>query len=143
MKFSSNDKAKAINYLQKLFDLKANFEIKRLLPARTNQQNRYLHLILNWFAIESGYDLYYVKQILFKQIVNTDIFYRESTNKKTGEIYSYYRSTANLDTKETVESIQKFRIYSSREADIYLPDAGENEFLIHIQNEIEKYNQYL
>lgn len=143
MKFTAKDKIKAIDYLNKLIETNSNFEIIKKLNVRSLPQNAYLHLILNWFAIETGYSLDYVKQELFKKEVNKDIFYVDLFNEKSGACYYEWRSTSKLDKLEMTKAIQKFRTYASIEAGIYLPEAGENEFLIHIQNEIEKHREYL
>jgi hypothetical protein len=142
MIFSPTQKVQAIAYLEILFDKKCFFEIIKKHPKRTFSQNNYLHLILAQFSIEFGYEIEYTKQIIFKREVNKDIFLRTFENKKTGEYLEYYRSTADLDTKEMIDAIQKFRIYSSHEG-CYLPEPNEHEFLINIQNNIEKYRQYL
>jgi hypothetical protein len=143
MIFQPKDKDKALIYINKLIDLNHNFEIITKYKNRSLQQNKYLHLILTWFCIESGYSLDYVKQELFKKEVNKDIFYIDLVNPKTDALYYEYRSTSKLDAKEMTDAIQRFRIYASREAGIYLPDANEFDFLTHIQNEIERYKEYL
>lgn len=40
-------------------------------------------------------------------------------------------------------AIQRFRNWSSMEAGIYLPEPSDQEFLDHIQNEIERHKEYL
>ena len=49
-------------------------ELAEKKPKRTIPQNAYLHLILGWFAIETGNTLDFVKQKYVKQHVNPDIF---------------------------------------------------------------------
>lgn len=142
MMFNYTDYSKAIDYLKKIVESKLPFEIIKKLPKRTFSQNRYLHLLLASFSIEFGYELEFTKQEIFKKIVNPDLFIRQFSNKKTGEICEYLLSSAKLNTKEMTDSIQRFRIYSSKEGH-YLPEPNEYEILISIENEYEKNKEYL
>jgi hypothetical protein len=40
-------------------------------------------------------------------------------------------------------TIERFRDWASREAGIYLPAPNEDRFLEHIQNELDKYGQWI
>lgn len=110
---------------------------------RTLQQNKYLHLLLGWFALEYGETLEYVKQKMFKVAVNPDIFETTYTNPKTGESRKDIRSTSNLSTVELTQAIDRFRNWSSNEAGIYLPEANEDKFLSEIEIELYKKREYL
>lgn len=122
-----------------LISKKKRFELTEKKGNKTPKQNRYLHLILGWFALEYGDKLDYVKQEIFKEIVNKDIFKTEFTNVKTGEIRIDWRSWSDLDTREAALSITRFRNYSSQEAGIYLPEANELAQLKSIEEELSKY----
>ena len=87
-------------------------EVKKKHRPRSLAQNSYLHVCLQYFASEFGYDEEYVKYNIFKQIVNREIFAKQRTNRR-GEPVTYWRSTADLDTKELTDAIEKFRNYSS------------------------------
>jgi hypothetical protein len=126
------DKFKAA--FDKLIEYAGRVELKKLFPKRSLNQNNYLHLILSHFGIEFGYTLNEVKQI-YKD-VNSEI-YSYQKNEKT-----FYRSSAEPDTKEMTQSIEKFRDYSA-ENGCYLPAPDEQHFLDHIRNEIEKHKQWL
>ncbi len=110
---------------------------------RTIQQNRYIHLLFTWFAIEYGETIEYVKQVIFKQLVNSELFKTEHVNRKTGEVRIAWKSTADLDTKQMTLAVEKFRNYASKEAGIYLPSADEREFLENIEQEVERYKEYI
>lgn len=142
MIFQPKDKQKALDYIEKLLKLNHTFEIVTKYKKRSLPQNRYLHLILAKFSIEFGYDLQYTKQEIFKKDVNFDIFYIRKYNTKKDYEFCYYRSTSDLDSKEMTEAIQRFRIYSSKEG-LYLPEANEIDYLIDIENEIERYKEWL
>lgn len=118
-------------------------ELKQIKPLRTSEQNRYLHLILGWFAIEYGETLEYVKQEFFKKQVNAEIFKTEHTNKKTGEVRLDWKSTAQLNTKELTEAIDRFRTWSSKTAGIYLPSANEESYLKQIIVEMDLQKEYI
>lgn len=129
-------------YVNKLFREHAVVELKKKLPNRTLAQNRYFYLLLSWFASETGYSIEEVKIDIFKRVCNRDIFEREKTNKK-GKIIKTLRSSSELSTGEMTLAIERFRNYSSAQAGIYLPSPNENEFLLHIQQEIEKDKEFL
>lgn len=126
-----------------LIENEKTFELTQKQPKRTNQQNRYLHLILGLFALEYGDTLDYVKLEIFKKIVNPDIFQTEFVNKKTGEIRDEWNSSANLDTAQLTTAIDKFRNYSSREFGLYLPEPHEEAYLAELEKEIENNRQWL
>ena len=98
---------------------------------RTYQQNKYLHLLLGWFAIETGYTLEESKQIYKK--ASPDIYFYTKNNRP------FIRSSADLDTKDMTISIERFRTYSSVEGKIYLPSPNEDELLENIENQLERY----
>lgn len=120
---NTHHRQRAIIRFNSLIEKGANIEIIEKKPKRTIAQNRYLHLILSWFAHETGYTPEEVKQVIFKQHVNPSIFY----DGQVGELIEIkrWRSTANLNTKELTTAIDAFRNYSSSEAGIYLPDPSD------------------
>lgn len=135
-----HDKFKA--YVNRLYAEKAVVEVKKKLPGRSLSQNRYLHLLLAWFAIETGYNTDEVKVDVFKRKCNADLFVRQRENRR-GETVSYLRSSAELSTGEMTAAIERFRNYASAEAGIYLPSPGEREFLVHIEQEIERNKEFV
>lgn len=112
-------------------------------PMRSDQQNKYFHVLVGYFSSEYGETTEYVKQTIFKKWVNKEIFKTEYANKKTGEIREEWRSSADLSTGELTLAIERFRDYASKEANIYLPEPNEDEFLRHCETEIERQKQYL
>ena len=91
-------------YVNKLFKERAVVEVKKRLPNRSLSQNAYLHLILSWFACETGYSLEEVKLDYFKKTCNRDLFERKKVNKKGYEI-TYMRSSSDLTTGEMTTAI--------------------------------------
>lgn len=109
---------------------------------RTIPQNRYLHLILGWFAIETGNTLGFVKQEYFKRYINPDLFVVEIDDKHLGKV-SVLRSSRDLNTAEMTTAIERFRNWSSAEAGVYLPSPDEKQYLDFIEAQADYYNLYL
>lgn len=134
------DRYKAKAYINRLLSLGKTVEIKEVRKTRSLSQNRYLHLILAWFAYQTGYTLEETKQYIFKKIVNPEIFYLENFNGKFGEV-ERWRSTRDLNTKEMTTAIDKFRDYSSLEAGIYLPEPNDLLLIQNLEFELKNNNQ--
>lgn len=101
---------------------------------RSTSQNSYLHLILGWFALESGYTMEEAKQ-MYKEL-SVDIFKYQNKDRW------FYKSSADLSITEMTLSIEKFRNWSSATANIYLPEPSDLIFLQEIEIEMSK-NKYL
>lgn len=111
----------------------ATFELTERKKTRTNHQNRYLHLAFKQVHIETGYSFHEVKQVLFKKIVNPEIFISQ------GRLGEYLRSTADLDTLEMTKAIDKFRDYCISEIDVYIPEPNEEEKIRLWEAELSRY----
>ena len=125
------------DYSNKLIENGKKVELKEKRKRRTLSQNNYLHLILSWFGVETGYTLEQVKQDVFKRYVCKDVFITTKHN------LSICKSTKDLNTKELSQSIEMFRNWSSSEMNIYLPSANEKNMLDDIENRLEQFKQYL
>lgn len=110
--------------------------------TRSNQSNRYLHLILGYLAIETGNSLEYVKDVFYKRTANKDIFVRIKDDELLGQT-EYLRSSASLSQEEFSASIDRLRDWSSQVAGIYLPSPNEEQFLASIEVEMSRYKQWL
>lgn len=126
-----------------LYDSGAFVELREIRKDRTLSQNSYLHLLLSYFAMEYGDTLDYVKEEIFKKKVNKEIFKGEFVNRKTGEVRVGWRSSSALDTKEMTLAIDRFRDYSVKEADIYLPRPDEKDFLKEAEVQVDLVKQYI
>jgi hypothetical protein len=113
------------------------FELKAKNDKRSISQNSYLHLILAFFGIETGYTLEEVKQEVFKKHVNSALFYEGEFDGVVK--IERWRSTADLDTAEMTLAIDRFRNFSSQELGIYLPEPSDLVLLQEIENEISKH----
>ncbi|AZA82205.1 hypothetical protein C1637_09755 [Chryseobacterium lactis] len=133
-------KKKAINRIKHLLDKKAKIEVLEKKKNRTYSQNNYLHLILGWYALEYGDMLEEIKQEHFKKIVNPDIFKTEFINYQTGEVRDRWKSSAELNTEEMSLATERFRDYSIRTLNLYLPEPKDLVHLDEIKNQLEQYH---
>ena len=117
-------------------------ELTAKKPRRTIPQNAYLHLILGWFAIETGNRLEYVKQEYFKRYINPEIFCREVDDPHLGKVI-VLRSSRDVDTAEMTTAIDRFRHWASSEAGIHLPSPDEQAFLQAIEIEMMRQKEFL
>ena len=111
-------------------------------PRRTIPQNAYLHLLLGYFAAETGNTLEWVKREFYKKVCNPDIFVAEKADKLAGRV-RYLRSSADLTTEELSTTIERFRNWAADTAGIYLPDATNEAELTAMQIAVERYKTYL
>lgn len=135
------DVSRAIEKIKYLVKHKKVFEIKEKRERRSISQNSYLHLILAWFALETGYTEDEVKQEIFKKVVNYMTFYEGEFGKLVK--IERWRSTADLKTDEMTLCIDRFRDYASKEAGIYLPEPKDLALLREIEIQIENNKQYI
>lgn len=109
---------------------------------RTISQNSYLHLILGWFAIETGNTLDFVKKEYFKRYINPNIFVVEIEDKYLGKL-KVLRSSRDLTSAEMTTAIERFRNWASAEAGVYLPSPDEKSLLQYIEKESSRHKEYL
>lgn len=138
---SEYDIQKAKDHFAKLIGGQKPFEIKGINPTRSNAQNAYLHLILGWFAIETGYSLEEVKLDWFKKHCNEALFRGQKINKRGKEI-TYTKSSAELNTGEMTTAIERFRNWAASNG-VYLPSPNERDFLLHVRQEIERHKDFI
>lgn len=136
------DQQSARTYLDSLIKKGAKINITERRPKRTIAQNSYLHLLLGYFASQTGDTLDWVKQRYYKYLCNPDLFVRSREDKYLGNV-TYLRSSADLTTEEMTMAIERFRNWAASEAGIYLPEATKAEELEALAMEVEKYKTYL
>lgn len=117
-------------------------ELSEVKPQRSIKQNKYLHLLLGFFASEYGETIDYVKEQYFKLAANRSIIVRERDDKLAGRVF-YLRSTRDLDKGEMQMAIERFRNWSSINAGIYLPSADEHRLLELAEIEISRNKNFL
>lgn len=129
-------------YIEKLIEKKAVIEIKKKSPNRSLSQNNYLHLLISYFACETGYMTDEVKYEIFKKECNYELFKEVVVNKKGNEI-TRMKSSSQLDSSEMTTAIERFRNYAMAKAGVYLPSPNEDQFLLHIRQEIERNKEFI
>ena len=128
--------------LEHLISRQCTAELTEKKPKRTLSQNSYLHLLLGYFASQTGNTLEWVKQQYYKKLCNPDLFIGEKEDRFLGRI-KYVRSSADLRTDEMNLSIERFRNWSASEAGIYLPEPTNEAEIRALQVEVERYTTYL
>lgn len=131
----AKDLHEAFQYLTELGGKEALVEVKHVRKTRSLNQNNYLYLLLGAFATNFGYTIEETK-IIFKREVNPSIFVYEKNGQK------FLRSTADLDTAEMTQAIDRFREYSSDNG-LELPLATNEAELRSIENAMERSYHYL
>ena len=126
MKFNfknSYDISKANQLLKQLIEGKKRIEIVEFKEKRSGNQNRYLHVLLTYFSIESVNSMEETKQILKGMAGLTYV--------KDG--FTIYKSTTDLDTKECSDFCEFIRSKYAELFNGYLPTPEEyysNQFEI-------------
>lgn len=128
--------------LEMLVKRGCTIELSEKKAKRSLSQNRYLHLLLGYFASQTGNTLEWVKQQYYKKLCNPDLFIGEREDLFLGRV-KYVRSSSDLRTDEMNLSIERFRNWSAEEAGIYLPEATSEAEIAALQVEVERYKTYL
>lgn len=118
------------------------FELTEKKPRRSLQANKYLHVILAYFASQIGETTEYVKQKYYKALVNPQTFIREREDRFLGKV-RYLRSSADLDSAEFTMTIDRFRNWASMEAGIYIPSPDEDRLIQLMEIETERNNRFV
>lgn len=137
------DQQRARLRLEQLIKLNKAFELKAMAESKTPSQNAYFHLLIGWYALELGYTIEYVKQVIVKEVICPQIFVVERTSRKTGEFYNDKRSTVELSVQELTNVINRFRTFASIEHNIYLPEPSDLAAMTEIRIEIDRNKEYL
>ena len=110
---------------------------------RTLNQNNYLHLILGYFASETGNTIEYVKREYFKRYCNKDLFVYVKKDVLLKIDIEELRSSKDLSKEEMSVAIDRFRNWAAAEGGIHLPSSDEREFLNAIEIEMAKHQNYI
>ena len=120
--------------LEYLIEKKAIAELTEKRGKRTLSQNNYFYLILTAWGLHLGYTLHEMKKML-KQDWMQDVF--EYTKK--GRVF--YRSTADLNSKEMTSVIDNIRQTANDDTGLYLPEPNEQEMINAMQNYVDRYKE--
>ena len=117
-------------------------ELTEKKPKRSLQSNKYLHVILGYFACETGNTLEDVKRNYFKILCNRDLFMYEHDDKFLGRIKKL-RSSADLTTEEMTTAIERFRSWSASVAGVYLASPEEDRLLQLMEIEMHRNREFV
>lgn len=135
-----HDKERFKEYADKLLVEEALVELTKK-DKRSNQQNRYLHLLIRWFALETGYSEEEVKLNIFKIQCNPDLF-KVKTIGRNGLSRIQIKSTSALSSDDMTTAIERFRNFSAEQG-IYLPAPNEEQFLAEIRKELDRNSEWV
>lgn len=138
MIYNSNnnfDIQKAKERFNYLISKKCSFELSEKRKKRSYKQNRYLHLILSFFGLELGYTLEESKE-LYKRLNKSAYEYKKNN-------LVFYKSSADLNSKDMTDTIEKFRDWSSKSAGVFLPSPDDIEYLQELEKQVNNNKQYL
>jgi len=136
--YQREDFKKRVN---ELYQKRVTVSLTRKFPPRSCPQNKYLHLILSWWASYYGCSKKYAKEHFFKVHCNKNLFVREET-ARDGTVIHETRSSADLTTQEMTLAIQRFRDFCAYQG-CYIPSPEEREYLLYVEREIEKQQEFL
>lgn len=126
-----------------LYKKRSIVELTEKHPQRTLSQNSYLHAILGYFGMQTGYTLDEVKDWYFKETVNPMLFVRQKKDGITGELRKRLRSSSELTTDEMVTAIDRFRDWAAQTAGVYIPSPEEHRLVAQMEMEVMKGKSYL
>lgn len=126
-----------------LYERRAVVECSEHKPKRTSPQNRYLHVILGEFAMQTGNTLEYVKTEYFKRLCNPELFVTRRYDELAKREIEQLRSSRDLDTSEMTTAIDRFRNWSAAEAGIYLPAPEDKDWIDFIEREMQHQKVWL
>lgn len=134
--------AQARAKLEKLIRDGKVFDLTEKKPQRSLNQNAYLHVLISYFACQTGNTAEWVKREYYKKLVNPSLFIREREDPFMGKV-KYLRSSADLTTEEMSLSIDRFRSWASESAGIYLPSPDEGRLITLMEIEIERNKEFI
>lgn len=126
-----------------LYERRAVVECSEHKPKRSSPQNRYLHVILGEFAMQTGNTMDYVKVEYFKRLCNRELFVRTKYDDLAKKEVEVLRSSKDLDTGEMTTAIERFRNWAASEAGIELPDPNDQEWIAYIEREMQHQRVWL
>lgn len=126
-----------------LYKRRAVVECSEHKPKRSSPQNRYLHVILGEFAMQTGNTMDYVKVEYFKRLCNRELFVRTKYDGLAKKEVEILRSSKDLDTGEMTTAIERFRNWAAAEAGIELPEPQDQEWVAYIEREMQHQRVWL
>lgn len=146
MKYNLNNSLECNQFLEraKYLSQRADcvVELTEKKPKSLNQ-NSYAHVAIAYFASQIGETEEYCKRQYFKIECNPDLFIREKEDRIFKEKRKYLRSFADLTKEETTLAIDRFLIWASQNAGIYIPSVEDYHQVQQMELEIERAHRFL
>lgn len=139
---NEQDMRDARERLRVLIERQEPFEIVscRQMLRRSTEQNAYLHVLIAYFASQTGYPADWVKLHYYKLHCNRELYVIDRNDPLVGR-HEEVRSSADLSVTEMSLSIERFKFYAADEAGILLPDKSEEQML-QAWKEIKRIEEY-
>lgn len=118
-------------------------ELREVRPQRSDRQNRYLHAIIAYFAVQVGERAEEVKREYYKLAANRELFAYEAESHVTHRPVIRLRSTASLSTEEMTLSIERFRTWAAQTAGIYLPSPDDEAAIRAMEAEASRAAEWI
>ena len=135
-------KEKFSYWANKVFENEERVAVESL-ELKSISQNSYIHLCFAYFALETGDTAAWVKEEIFKKVVNPNIFLIYSINRMTKEERITVKSWRDVTKYEAKIAIDRFLNYSALECKIRLPEPKDKEHLAYIQEQVLANQEYL
>lgn len=126
-----------------LYAKRSVVECTEYKPRRTSAQNRYLHVILGEFSMQTGNTMEYVKREYFKRLCNPELFVYIIHDDLVKRDIERLRSSRDIDTRDMTTAIERFRNWAALEAGIDLPDANDDKWIDSIEREMQHQRNWL
>lgn len=140
---NQSDRERLMEHVRKAVEKREGIvEFTTKKRQRSLPQNRYLHVILSYFASQYGESMEYVKEKFFKKVCNRELFYKLVNDRILGYT-ERVRSTADLTTEEMSLAIERFRDFCAMNAGIYIPSSDEYRLLELAEIEVERHKEYV
>jgi hypothetical protein len=142
---SEHDVKKARVRFEQLIEKGKPFELTDI-SKRSLRKNAFVHVLLQYLALEMGWTLSYTKQRIWKALWCKEIFVIKRVSQKTGEEFTDIRSSADLSEEEMQKAIDILIEKASMQCGVLFPNKTsstfDNDFAI-MQKEIWSNQQYL
>lgn len=112
--------------------------------TQTTNQNKYLHVIIRYLALQLGYSEKFAKDSFFKYEANKDTFFLGwETSPLTMSKQPKLRHSSDLSEEEMSLCIDRFITWSAQVAGVALPRPEEKAFVTECAIEVEKNKRFL
>lgn len=104
---------------------------------QTLKQNNYIHLCLAYFGDYFGYTTEYVKDNIFKIMVNPDLFCYQRTNR-FGETHNELRHSSDLTKEEMSLAIDRWVKWCSETAGLEMPNPDDYHVCMWLKKQLQQ-----